>query len=53
MCDGSLARKQRLRFSHKSLSDWLGDEKNESYHVEEREGHELLARTCIDALRDI
>ena len=41
MCDGSLKRKRRLRFSHKSLSDWLCDEeKNESYHVEEREGHE-------------
>ena len=45
-----------IHFFHKSVKDWLIDKSNYGQHrfsVDEKEGHEVLSRLCIDELHEL
>ena len=45
-----------IHFFHKSVKDWLIDKSNYGQHdfsVDEKEGHEVLSKLCIDELDDV
>ena len=45
-----------IHFFHKSVKDWLITKSNYGQHhfsVDEREGHEVLSKLCIDELDDV
>ena len=45
-----------IHFFHKSVKDWLIDKSNYGQHyfsVDEKEGHEVLSKVCIDELDDV
>ena len=45
-----------IHFFHKSVKDWLIDKSNYGQHhfsVEEKEGHEVLSKLCIDELHEL
>ena len=45
-----------IHFFHKSVKDWLIDKSNYGQHhfsVDEKEGHEVLSKLCIDELREL
>ena len=45
-----------IHFFHKSVKDWLTDESNYGQHhfsVDEKEGHEVLSKLCIDELDEV
>ena len=45
-----------IHFFHKSVKDWLIDESNYGQHhfsVDEKEGHEVLSKLCIDELDEV
>ena len=45
-----------IRFFHKSVKDWLIDKSNYGQHhfsVDEKEGHEVLSKLCIDELHEL
>ena len=45
-----------IHFFHKSVKDWLIDKSNYGQHhfsVDEKEGHEVLAKLCIDELHEL
>ena len=46
----------RIHFFHKSLKDWLVEKSKYRQHqfsVEEKEGHQVLSKLCIDELDDV
>ena len=46
----------RIHFFHKSVKDWLIDSSYYGHHhfsVDEKEGHHVLAKLCIDELDDV
>ena len=45
-----------IHFFHKSVKDWLIDKSNYGQHhfsVDEKEGHEVLSKLCIDKLHEL
>ena len=45
-----------IHFFHKSVKDWLIDKSNYGQHhfsVDEKEGHEVLSKLCIDELHEL
>ncbi|XP_067027732.1 uncharacterized protein [Acropora muricata] len=45
-----------IHFFHKSVKDWLIDKSNYGQHqfsVDEKEGHEVLSKVCIDELHEL
>ena len=47
---------ERIRFFHKSVKDWLTEKSKNREHyfsVDERGGHHVLSKLCIDELDDI
>ena len=45
-----------IHFFHKSVKDWLIDKSNYGQHhfsVDEKEGHEVLSKLCIDELNEL
>ena len=45
-----------IRLFHKSVKDWLIDKSNYRQHhfsVDEKEGHEVLSKVCIDELHEL
>ena len=45
-----------IHFFHKSVKDWLIDKSNYGQHhfsVDEKEGHEVLSKLCIDELDEV
>ncbi|KAL9966358.1 hypothetical protein ACROYT_G024414 [Oculina patagonica] len=49
-------RDGRIHFFHKSVKDWLIEKSNYGQHhfsVEEKEGHRVLSKLCIDELDDV
>ena len=45
-----------IHFFHKSVKDWLIDKSNYRQHhfsVDEKEGHEVLSKLCIDELHEL
>ena len=45
-----------IHFFHKSVKDWLTDKSNYGQHhfsVDEKKGHEVLSKLCIDILDDV
>ncbi|XP_015774106.1 PREDICTED: uncharacterized protein LOC107352290 isoform X1 [Acropora digitifera] len=45
-----------IQFFHKSVKDWLIDKSNYGQHhfsVDEKEGHEVLSKLCIDELNEL
>ena len=45
-----------IHFFHKSVKDWLIDRSNYGQHhfsVDEKKGHEVLSKLCIDELREL
>ena len=45
-----------IHFFHKSVKDWLIDKSNHGQHhfsVDEKEGHEVLSKLCIDELHEL
>ena len=45
-----------IHFFHKSVKDWLIDKSNNRQHhfsVDEKEGHEVLSKLCIDELDEV
>ena len=45
-----------IHFFHKSVKDWLIDRSNYGQHhfsVDEKEGHEVLSKLCIDELHEL
>ncbi|KAL9966356.1 hypothetical protein ACROYT_G024411, partial [Oculina patagonica] len=46
----------RIHFFHKSVKDWLIEKSNYGQHhfsVDEKEGHHVLSKLCIDELDDV
>ena len=47
---------ERIHFFHKSVKDWLIEKCNYGQHhfsVDEKEGHEVLSKLCIDELDEV
>ena len=45
-----------IHFFHKSVKDWLTDKsfyRQHNFNVDEREGHRILSRLCIDVFDDV
>ena len=45
-----------IHFFHKSVKDWLIDKSNYGQHhfsVDEKEGHEVLSKLCVDELHEL
>ena len=45
-----------IHFFHKSVKDWLIDKSNYGHHnfsLDEKEGHEVLSKLCIDELHEL
>ena len=45
-----------IHFFHKSVKDWLIDKSNYGQHhfsIDEKEGHEILSKLCIDELHEL
>ena len=47
---------ERIHFFHKSVKDWLSEHSKYGQHhfnVDEKEGHHVLSKLCIDELNDV